>query len=85
MMNFGQAIEAMNNGEMVRRSGWNGKGMFLFLIPIGWEFTCDIEGIEGVETEPFICMKTAGNKLIPWLASQADILADDWERKEGVG
>ena len=79
MLNFGEALNTMRNGECVCRSGWNGKGMFLFLIPSGWEFTCDIEGIEESITEPFICMKTAQGNLIPWLASQADILANDWE------
>lgn len=77
-MNFGQAIDSMGSGYKVSRQGWNGKGMFLFLIPIDWEFYSDIEGIEGLPTEPFICMKTADNKLIPWLASQADLLAEDW-------
>jgi len=78
MMNFGHAIDSMSSGYKVSRKGWNGKGMFLFLIPIDWEFYSDVEGIDGLQTEPFICMKTADNKLIPWLASQADILAEDW-------
>ena len=79
-MSFSQALIELNNGEKVCRSGWNGKGMFLFLIPSGWEFACDVEGIEDLQTEPFICMKTAQDTLIPWLASQADLLARDWMR-----
>lgn len=70
-MNFGKAIEELKNGKKVAREGWNGKGMWLVLV------------IPTIETEypvqPVICMKTADNKLQPgWLASQADILADDW-------
>ena len=84
-MDFGNALTAMMNGEKVARSGWNGKGMFIFIVPAGWEFMCDIEGIEDLRTEPFICMKTAQNTLIPWLASQADLLADDWMVVEEEG
>lgn len=76
-MNFGQAIEEMRGGSKVAREGWNGKGMFLFTIA-DWEFTTDVGGVEEIDTEAFVCMKTAGNTLIPWLASQADILAGDW-------
>ena len=78
-MDFGNALTAMMNGEKVARSGWNGKGMFIFIVPAGWEFMCDIEGVELIPTEPFVCMKTAQDNLIPWVASQADMLAIDWE------
>ena len=84
-MRFGSALEKLHYGRKVVRSGWNGKGMFLFQIPSGWEFTCDIEGVEDLQTEPFICMKTAQNTLIPWLASQADLLASDWVVIESDG
>lgn len=84
-MNFGQAVEAMKRGEKVERSGWNGKGMFLFQIDgNAWDFTCDFtcdstdEEVNDLDTLPFICMKTAGNNLVPWLASQADVLSEDW-------
>lgn len=77
-MDFGKVIFELRCGKKVFREGWNGKGMFIFLVPIDWEFHSDIEDIEDLPTEPFICMKTADNKLIPWLASQADLLADDW-------
>ncbi len=83
-MNFGEAIEKLNFGYTVQRSGWNGKGMFLFLIG-EWEFHTDVQGVEledGVQTVPFICMKTADNKLVPWLASQTDVLAVDWQIME---
>jgi len=83
-MSFGLAVEAMKKGLRVARSGWNGKGMFLFLVP-GSKFKVNrppLLGIypEGTEVDycPHIDMKTADNKVVPWLASQTDVLADDW-------
>lgn len=79
-MTFGEAIELMNKGKKVQRAGWNGKGMFLFQIAGGaWGFETDVGGVDGIDTDSFVCMKTAANTLIPWLASQADILACDWQ------
>lgn len=80
-MNFGQAIEAMKAGKKVAREGWNGKGMFLFHIDgNSWDFTSDTvgESINDIDTLPFICMRTADCKLVPWLASQSDVIAKDW-------
>jgi hypothetical protein len=48
-MNFGQAIEALKEGKIVRRTGWNGKGMFLFIRP---EFVCDIETFKKIVSVP---------------------------------
>lgn len=77
-MSFGLAVEAMMSGDKkAARIGWNGKGMFLFGVRL-WGFETDINGVDGIDTLPFICMKTADNKLVPWLASQTDIQADDW-------
>lgn len=76
---FGHAVELMRLGYKVARSGWNGKGMFLLLITRDqWDFETDVSGVDGILTDSFICMKTAGNTLIPWLCSQADALSDDW-------
>ena len=82
---FGQAVEALKIGKKVTRSGWNGKGMFLFLVP-GSHFTVNrapLLGIypEGTEIDylPHIDMTTAQGSIVPWLASQSDILADDWQ------
>ncbi len=84
-MKFGKAIEEMRVCKKVQREGWNGKGMFLFMVDgNAWDFTTDVGGVDDLETEPFICMKTAGGSLIPWLASQADILADDWSVIENI-
>jgi hypothetical protein len=75
-MNFGEAIEKMKVGEKVTRKGWNGKGMYVFLVEEKIHYK---EGVAYNE-KPFIVMFTAEKCLQPgWLASQADILAEDWE------
>jgi hypothetical protein len=82
VMNFGQAIEALKRGKWVVRAGWNGKSMHLYLEDhLSWT----VPGRKGVvrHYEPCIVMFTAQGKHQPgWLASQADMLADDWEIKE---
>lgn len=80
-MKFGEAIEALKEGQMVRRAGWNGKGMHLYLeehlsIAIG----AGVFAGQRRHYEPVICMFTAQGKHQPgWLASQADMLGEDWE------
>lgn len=88
-LNFGQAIEALKKGEKVARAGWNGKGMWLMLtlsihdIPRAgtkqpvYRLTIDDEG-SGATALPWIGIKTADNKFVPWPASQTDMLAEDW-------
>jgi hypothetical protein len=85
LMNFSAALEALKDGKRIARSGWNGKGMFLFLVP-GSNFKVNREPLlsimgEGAEVtyRPHIDMKDAEGKVVPWLASQTDILANDWE------
>lgn len=93
MMNFGQAIEALKNGKKVARVGWNGKGMFLYMTTGSvvhldemksetanyLRSFCKDKCMDEIEICPHIDMKTADNKLvIGWLASQTDILAEDW-------
>lgn len=75
-MNFGEAIEHLKKHGRVARKGWNGKGMWLKLIEADDYVT---SGIGISDRLPFIAMKTADNKLVPWLASQTDVLAEDWE------
>lgn len=77
-MNFGQAIAALKDGRKVLRTGWNGKGMYLFLV---WSWRVEnspIETLDHYPVLPFIAMKTADDCIVPWLASQADMLASDW-------
>lgn len=76
-MTFGEALEAMKAGKKVARTGWNGKGMYLYIAD-GKLLTQEI----GDGSYPFtdsIVMKTADNRYcIGWLASQTDMLAGDW-------
>ena len=83
-MNFGGALQALKNGQKVAREGWNGKGMFLFLVP-GSVFKVNRAPLLGIYPEgteinyrPHIDMKTVDGEIVPWLASQTDVLAEDW-------
>jgi len=89
-MDFGKALEALKNGAKITRKGWNGKNMYLWLKPstVIKEEWCkdpvlaDICHQNGgtVEALGTICMKTADNKVLTgWLASQTDMLSDDWD------
>lgn len=69
-MTFGDAIVALKSGDQVRRTGWNGKGMWIAL--------------QGPDSHskmqlPYIYISTVHGQLVPWLASQTDVLAEDWE------
>jgi hypothetical protein len=75
-MNFGQAIEALKSGERVCRAGWNGKGMFLEL---------QRPDAHSKMSLPYIYMRTVQGDLVPWLASQTDMLSDDWSISDSVG
>lgn len=83
-MDFSGALQLLKRGEKVARSGWNGKGMFVFLVP-GSTFKVNrppLMGIypEGTEVKyhAHVDMKTADGQIVPWLCSQTDLLADDW-------
>lgn len=79
-LTFGLAIEAMKLGKKVARAGWNGKGMWLLLVP-GGRWGVDYRVISDESHDgflPWIGMKTADNKFVPWLASQTDVLAEDY-------
>ena len=78
-MNFGHALEMLKLGYRVARTGWNGKDMFIFLAK-GEDLTSCICGENMPSCVDCICMKTADDKIcIGWLASQTDMLAEDWE------
>jgi hypothetical protein len=81
-MSFGLAIEAMKQGHRVSRAGWNGKGMWLAHIA-GWSWGVDPTvnkpmAAHSLDPAPWIGMKTVDDKFVPWLASQTDMLAEDW-------
>lgn len=90
-MTFGEAIEHAKNGKRVSRSGWNGKGMWIAYSPGADSLPSDKfwspanrayadENGGRADVLPCMTMKTADNKiLMGWLASQTDMLADDWD------
>lgn len=82
-MDFGQAIEALKRGRKIAREGWNGKDMFLYYVPAAsYPPSTDIAkkafGGEAVPYGAYIAMKTAQNNVVPWSASQTDMLSEDW-------
>ncbi len=105
-MNFGLAIEALKDGKMVSRAGWNGKGMFVFMRPSD-EISLNtvmfnvksipqsVKDFLSRKTDPskedrlngesrikfcsYLCMYAADGSIVNgWLASQTDMLAEDW-------
>jgi len=84
-LTFGLAIEAMKKGAKVARAGWNGKGMWLrIFVPFAdkqfqiTEHAADPRYGDSGTLIPWIGMRTATNQFVPWLASQTDMLAEDW-------
>lgn len=79
---FGQALKGLKNGHKLTRYGWNGKGMYLYFVPeASYPAVTEIAKAEFGDTVPYgayIAMKTAQNNVVPWLASQTDILSEDW-------
>ena len=74
---FGWALRRLKAGHRVARAGWNGKHMFLYLAPAPEFWTPEGRKIRG---KPSIVMRTAqGFDQIGWLASQPDMLEEDWE------
>lgn len=80
-LDFGEAIHFLKEGKKLARAGWNGKGMWVRMIDLYTDREFHVhEAPDSVGTwTPFIVMKTPGNTLHPWNASQADALANDWE------
>ncbi len=78
------AIQKMKQGCRVCRAGWNGKGMFCYYVkPARYPAMMDaVKGVFEDDKVPYgayIAMMTASGDVVPWLASQTDLLADDWE------
>lgn len=78
-MNFGQALEELKKGNKVARKGWNGRGIFIEL---------QVPDEYSKMTHPYIFIDTTGlvtdnsnapKDRVPWLASQTDMLSEDWE------
>lgn len=81
-MSFGAAVALMKKGKKVARKGWNGKGMWL-LLGHDITFTASVESTDDEKSFDIlksIVMRTAqDNFVVGWLASQTDMLAEDWE------
>ena len=74
MWGFEDALYRLRMGMRLRRAGWNGKGMWIAL---------QLPTADSKMTLPYIYMSTVTGELVPWIASQRDILAEDWEVIEG--
>ena len=73
MQTIGWAVKELQNGSRVCRSGWNGKDMYLEL---------QRPDEHSKMTLPYVYMKTVQGDFVPWLCSQTDLLAIDWEIME---
>lgn len=69
-MGFDEALIRLKGGSKMNRTGWNGKGQYIALQ------TPDANSKMGL---PYLYISTVDNKLVPWLASQTDLLASDWQ------
>ena len=83
-LSFSQALQHLKEGKKVARVNWNGKGMFIFLVQ-GSQFTVNRTPLLGIYPEgtlityrSHIDMKTADGAIVPWVASQSDLLETDW-------
>jgi hypothetical protein len=68
-MDFGEALDVLRNGGQVFRQHWNGQGQYL---------TLQVPDENSKMTLPYIYITTVKGERVPWLASQTDMLADDW-------
>lgn len=87
-MNIGEAVGVMKRGGRVTRPGWNGKGMYLAYqagYPAGIAINANTSRATGLPEgtvcnfDPYVMMRTASGSFVPWLCSQTDLLAEDWE------
>ena len=68
-MNFGQALEAAKRGSLISRLGWNGKGQYVAI---------QVPDEASKNTLPYLWIRNVASDRVPWVASQSDLLADDW-------
>ena len=89
-MDFGEALHALKNGQAVSRRGWNGRGMFAYLVPAAsyparTGIAKTFWGEYGmVPYRAYLALRTVGGEVATWSPSASDVLADDW-RIEEVG
>jgi hypothetical protein len=82
-MDFGKALEALKEGKKVARDGWNGSGMFAYMVPanaypVNTEAAKSYFGDSLVPYRAYFALKTAQNDISTWVPSGSDILAEDW-------
>ena len=83
---FSAALAKLKEGHRVARAGWNGKGMYLYLVPSNRYPPTILSEVMLAAGQPdglvpyaaYIAMKPASGGIVPWLASQTDVLSDDW-------
>jgi hypothetical protein len=82
-MNFGQALEALKDGKKVERSGWNGKGMFVYHVPAASYTSITEVAIKefGLTTQynAYFAIKNVNGTVSTWVPSVNDCLAEDWQ------
>lgn len=67
--NFGEVLESLKSGKRVARKGWNGVNMFL---------TLQVPDENSKMRQSYIYITPVGGELVPWVASQPDLLSEDW-------
>lgn len=82
-LTFGFAIELLKQGHKLARKGWNGQGMFVYWVSAGsyppkMPVADDYFEGKNVPYRDYIAMKTVNEEVVPWVASQTDMLAEDW-------
>lgn len=84
-LNFGQAIEAVKAGKKISRAGWNGSGMFAYLVPAN-SYPAQTGAAKShfgesamVPYREYLALKTAQGDVATWAPSCSDALAEDWE------
>lgn len=87
-MDFSEALHRVKNGHLIHREGWNGHGMYVAHqagYPDGIPINANTAQATGVQEgtlchfRPYLMMCTADGDFVPWVASQTDLLADDWQ------
>lgn len=73
-MDFSEALDDLKDGLKVARAGWNGSGMWVKI---------QTPDEHSMMRRPYLYMRPVDGDLVPWVASQSDILADDWEVIDG--
>lgn len=84
MMDFGEALKALKAGKKVQRKGWNGKGLFVYLVT-GGKYKVQMDSVKGLADaegcmtyEPYMAIWNGRGTVNTWAPSVADCLAEDW-------